>query len=160
MSLFEQFCVWCQNLAFSQAMRDSVWKFAMAQALHLCAMSVLIGALLIVDLRMLNRGLKQQPVGQIARSAQPWLVGSFLAMIVTGGMQFVTNAHSRYYSSPIFRWKMGLLVVALIFTFTLRRWVALGDQSRVSPTLVTLVALASIVLWTSVAIGGRAIGFF
>lgn len=160
MPVIEQFSLWCENLAFSEGMRQSVWKFAVIQALHLCALSVMIGALLIVDLRVLGRGLKQQPVAKVARDAQPWLIGGFFGMLATGLAQFVTNAHSRYYPSPIFWWKMGLLLTALIFTCTLRRKVAFADEARVSPLLAKLVGFGSIVLWTSVAIGGRAIGFF
>lgn len=154
------FSRWCEDLAISGTIRNSVWMFAVVQAIHLCVLAVLAGATLIVDLRLLGRGLKDQPVAQVARDAQPWLVWGFFGMVLTGVPQYITNAFSRYYASPIFWWKMGILVLAVIFTFTVRRKVALADEARVGPVWGKVVGLVSILLWASVTIGGRAIGFF
>lgn len=151
---------WCESLAVSDTIRNSLWMFAVVQSIHLCVLAVLAGAILIVDLRLLGRGLKQQPVAQVARDAQPWLVWSLFGMLVTGLPQFISNALSRYYTSPIFWWKMGILLLAIIFTFTVRRKVTLADEARVGPVWGKVVALVSILLWTSVTVGGRAIGFF
>lgn len=154
------FSRWCESLAVSDTIRNSVWMFAVVQSIHLCVLAVLAGAILIVDLRLLGRGLKDQPVAHVAKDAQPWLVWGLFGMVVTGVPQYLTNAFSRYYSSPIFWWKMGILVLAIIFTFTVRRKVALADEARVGPVWGKVVALVSILLWASVIVGGRAIGYF
>ena len=113
----------------SQAYRESLWLFAVTQALHLVAVSTFVGAILIVDLRLLGWG----PVGQsragIARSAQRILLWAGLAVLATGIPQFTANA-LRYYASPVFAIKMGLLAAALVFTVTLRRRVAAADGDR------------------------------
>jgi hypothetical protein len=46
-----------------------------------------------------------------------------------------------------------------VFTFTVRRKVALADESRVRPIWSKLVAVVSVALWSGVGIGGRWIGF-
>ena len=52
---------------------------------------------------------------------------------------------------------MYVLLAAIIFTFTVRRGVTRADEARVPPVLRKVVALVSIVLWMSVAAGGRLI---
>jgi hypothetical protein len=149
---------WCDGLAMSVAYRESLWLFPVTQALHLVAVALFAGAILVVDMRLLG-ALAREPRAKIARNAQPWLVGSFGAILATGIPQFTANA-MRYYGNAIFWWKMELVLVAVIFTLTLRRRVAFADEERIGPGWARAVGLASLVLWAGVTIGGRAIGFY
>jgi len=80
-------------------------------------------------------------------------------MVLTGVPQFISLA-TKEYDSPYFRWKMLMLLIALIFTFTIRKRVAYAPEGRFGGAISKAVALVSIGLWTSVAINGRLIGFF
>src|SRR6185503_13506475 len=119
------FFQWCQGLAMSQAFRESTWLFAVTQALHLVAITAFMGAILIGDLRMLGWGPVQQSRADIARTAHRILLWAGLAVLATGVPQFTTNAMS-YSRSSMFAYKMYLLAATLIFTVTVRRWVALS----------------------------------
>ena len=55
--------------------------------------------------------------------------------------------------------KMTALLLALVFTFTVHRWVAMADETRMSPRLSKLVAWVSLSLWACVGISGHLIGF-
>ena len=55
---------------------------------------------------------------------------------------------------------MALLLVALIYTFTLRRSVTLAEETRVAPAARRAVGLISMALWTAVLIHARLIGLF
>ena len=155
----EQIFVDIASWPVSRAINESSWMFALIQAFHLVALGFLVGALAMVDLRLLGTGLSTQPVARVARQARPWLIGSLVAMVATGFPQFISLATKEYFS-PYFRWKMLLLLLALIFTFTVRRSVAYAPDGRFGGGVSRLVALVSIGLWTSVAINGRLIGFF
>lgn len=72
---------------------------------HLLAMVVFAGALLIVDRRLLGGVLKRHPVAPIARDAPPWLIRGFLALVVTGIPATIATALGQYYN-PVFRFKM------------------------------------------------------
>ena len=148
---------WFQTLAFSHAFRESVWMFAVIEAVHMLAVAVFVGAFLIVDLRLLGLGLKQRPTAQVARDAQPWMIGSLFALLVTGLPMIMGNGE-KYYYSGMFWDKMSVLLLAVIFTFTLRRKVALADEARLGPFWAKAVGLVSIALWGFVAAGGRLIG--
>jgi hypothetical protein len=143
----------------SRAINESSWIFPLVQAFHLVALGFLAGSILMVDLRLLGKGFSQQPVAKVARDARPWLLGSLVAMVLTGVPQMISLA-TKEYESPYFRWKMLFLLTALIWTFTVRRGVAYSPEGRFGGGVTKLVGLVSIGLWTSVAINGRLIGFF
>ena len=56
--------------------------------------------------------------------------------------------------------KMWSLLLAMIFTFTVRRRVAMADANSVKPVWAKLVALILALLWSGVGLGGRGIGFY
>lgn len=153
------FLEWCEGLAMSQAYRESLWLFTVTQSLHLVAVTTFIGAILIVDLRLLAWGLVRQPRAAIARSAQRILLWAGLAVLVTGVPQFTTNALT-YSRSPMFIFKMCLLAATLVFTATLRRRVAFADEGHLPAWVPRTVGAVSFALWMSVAISGRLITFY
>jgi hypothetical protein len=152
------FFEWCETVWLGRVVVESLWLFPVIEAVHLLALSVLGGAVLIVDLRMLGFGLTNRAVAQIARSAKPWLIGAIVGLIATGVPLFLSEALKCYYNTS-FWVKMTTLVVALIFTFAIRNRVALSEPVRNTARLQMLVGALSIALWVTVAAAGRWIGF-
>ena len=155
----EQIFVDIASWPVSRAINESSWIFATVQAFHLVALGFLAGSVLLVDLRLLGSGFSSQPLARVARDARPWLIGSLVAMVLTGLPQFMSLA-TKEYESVYFRWKMLFLLVALVFTFTLKQHVVYAPEGRFGGMVGKLVALISMGLWTMVAINGRLIGFF
>jgi hypothetical protein len=156
MSLLSYF-QWCEQSALGEAIRNSLWLFPFIEAFHLVGLGVTAGAVLIVDLRLLGFGLREQPVSQLAKDANPWLLGSLTMMFASGIPLFVSEATKCYYSFA-FWVKMTSLLLVLIFTFTVRRRVIMADAPE---TLLRgkITALISLGLWFGVGWGGRWIGF-
>ena len=152
------FFEWCEKTAVGNAIRSSLWLFPVIESFHLLALALIGGAVLVVDLRLLGFGLRRQPVAQLARDAQPWLVGGLVVMVASGILMFTSEAIKCYYSAA-FRTKMTFLLPAIVFTFTVRRKVAAADETRVRPLWGKLVALVSVTLWSVVGAAGRWIGF-
>lgn len=152
------FFTWCEQTAVGEAIRSSLWLFPAIESIHLLALVLIAGAVLVVDMRLFGLGLRRQPVAQLARDAQPWLIGSLMVMVATGILLFLSEAIKCYYSTA-FSVKMTSLLLAIIFTFTVHRQVALADEIRVGPLWSKLVAVVSVTLWSLVGIGGRWIGF-
>ena len=149
---------WMNNLQVSAAIRESIWMSPLVNVAHLVALVMLIGALLIVDLKLLGSD-EGTSLDKIARDAEPWFIRAFVLMFLTGVPQLISNALREYYS-PFFWTKMSMLALALIFTFTIRRRVVLSPDGAVSMGVRKLVGAASIVLWSGVAIPARLIGLF
>ena len=148
---------WFDGLRVGDWISTSSYAAPLINVGHIIALVMLFGSLLIVDLRLLGRGMTQQPVAKVARAARPWLIGALICMLLTGIPQVLSIPIREYYS-PFFWLKMRLLLVALIFTFTLRHKVTMADEARVGPVWGKVVGLTSIALWTWVAAEGRLIG--
>jgi hypothetical protein len=140
------------------AMRSSSWIFPIIASLHLMGLALLGGAVLIVDLRLLGFGLRSQPLAQIACDAERWLLVSLAVLLPTGILQFMCFAATKYYYLTAFWVKIAALLLALLFTFAVRRRVARADETRTNPVWNKLVAVVSLSLWSTVAIAGRLIG--
>jgi len=149
---------WVETTTMGQAIAMSPWAFAVIESMHLLALGVIGGAVLMLDLRLLGLGLRDQPVERVARDAHPWLVSSLIVMLVTGVLLFSSEPIKCYYSIP-FWVKMWSLLFAMIFAFTVRRQVALAGEGRVKPVWLKVVAIVSLTLWFGVGAGGRWIGF-
>ena len=122
--------------------------------IHLLSMVFLMGALLIVDLRLLGLGIRQTPVRQVARDAQPWLLLGLAGVIITGIPQLAERATDQYVNST-FWVKMYLLLFGLIWVFTISRRVTQADE--VHGTLPKVVALVSMFSFFGVAALARLI---
>ena len=152
------FFQWCEQSGIGDAIRRSTWLFPLIEAIHLLGLGVIGGAVLVVDMRLLGLGLRRQSTAQLAREAQPWLIGSLLLMFVTGGLLFLSEAIKCYYHAA-FWFKMASLFLAVLFTFTIQRKVVMAGETRFRPVWGKVVAVVSVILWSGVGFGGRWIGF-
>jgi len=149
---------WFETSAVGELIKNSSWAFAVIESVHLLALAVIGGAVLMLDLRLLGFGLKRQSIPEVAHEAWPWLVASLVVMLVTGFALFVSEATKCYYSTP-FWVKMTSLALAIAFTFTVQRKATMTEEGRVRPAAMKLIALVSLTLWFGVGAGGRWIGF-
>ena len=155
LSLFQ----WIEQTRLGTSVNESLYAFALIESVHLLALAMLGGAVLIVDMRLLGIGLKRLPVAQVAKTAQPWMIIGLIAIIATGFPLFASLAAGKYYGNDAFWWKMYFLAAATLYTFTIRQRVAMGDEGRAGSSFGKVVALVSLFLWSGVGVMGRAIGF-
>jgi hypothetical protein len=138
-------------------MQTSKWGFAVVETVHLLALAILGGAVLIVDLRLLGLILRLESAKIIGRDLSRLLLGSLVVMVLSG-VTMLSEESLKCYHSPAFRWKMALLVMAVLFYFTLHRR-ALLHTDKGSPNLWSRsAAVVSLTLWLGVGVAGRAIG--
>lgn len=151
------FFQWMENLSISNTIRQNTYASAVFNLAHLLALVVFIGSVLVVDLRLLGSGMKDRALAEVARDTWPWMKWSFVGLFITGIPQLTTYAMKQYYS-PFFWFKMEVLIVAVIFTLTLRHRVTQADPGRVAPFWGKVVGLVSIALWLAVIVPARYIG--
>jgi len=152
------FFTWCENTPLGEAIRDSRWLFPVIESVHLLGLAVIGGAVLVVNLRLAGFGIQRQPAAQLWRDTRPWLVGSLSVMLISGMLLFTSEATKLYYHEA-FWVKMISLLLATLFTFTVMRKVALADPGRVRPLWSRVAAAISMLLWSTVGVCGRWIGF-
>jgi len=155
MTLYDVFQA-IEKTPLGATLRESLWLFPVIEAVHLLALAIFGGALLILDLRLLGLGLNTFTTSSIERSARPWQIGSVVTLIVTGVLLGVSEA-VKLYDKYAFWVKMTALLAALLFTFLVRNRFAVRDPK--DGLAMKAVAIASLVVWFTVAAAGRWIGY-
>jgi hypothetical protein len=145
--------------AFGQWIGQSTERIAWLFVMHLTGMTLLLGGTVVVSLRLLDIGLRSQPLQQLARDVAPWRTAGLVLSLVSGALIFTGGAAS-YYEGAWFRLKMTLLCAAIIFNFTLFRRVTQAAEARFSPWLNRVTGGLALLLWFGVGMAGRAIAFF
>jgi hypothetical protein len=149
------FFEWCEGTFLGSAVRESIYAFPVIEAVHLIALCVIGGAIIVVDLRMLGFGMRDQRISELAEHVRPWLVGGLAVMLSTGVLLFLGEAVKCFYNNA-FWVKMLTLPVALVFTFAVKGRLLDGLETG---TRSRLLGSASLVLWVVVAAAGRWIGY-
>ena len=149
---------WLEKFWLGQFVVGSNWLFPVIESVHLLALALLGGSILIVDMRLIGLGLSGRDVKEIARDARPFMNLALVMMISTGIPLFLSEPIKCYYS-PAFWVKMTTLAIAIVYTFTIRTRVTRAEPVRNTARLQMLVGALSIALWVTVAAAGRWIGF-
>lgn len=161
MSIVLAFANWLKGTSLSWFVSSLPWTWAVCETLHFLGMSLLIGAIGVLDARMLGM-FKQMPVGALERLV-PWGIAGFAINLITGFL-FFAGAPYQYIDNPAFWYKMLFIVLAGVnvglFYFTgLSRRVDRVGAGEDAPWAAKLVAASSLFLWFGVLFWGRMLPF-
>ena len=139
----------------------SAWGWPIAEIVHFVGLSLLLGTVGLLDLRMLGffRGLSLPALHRLV----PFGVLGFV-MNAASGTVFVASSPDQYLYNPAFQIKMALIALAGVnmaafYTFAARRLKALGPEDA-APLVVRLFAGTSLTCWILVIATGRVITAF
>ena len=141
-------------------MRDIFWMWPFMENWHFLGLSILFGALLAIDLRVLGfaKSIPMKPVMWLIPLA---LVGFAINLIT--GIFFFCGDPFRYYYNTAFQWKMAMIVLAginaLWFWFgehTKLAKLAVGEEAEIPAKMIAFISLA---LWIGVIVMGRLIPY-
>jgi hypothetical protein len=148
--------------AISDWLRSSLKALPIIEAIHVMAVATVFGTILLVDLRLLGIRDTERPFSRVFRELVRWTWLGFAAAVVTGVLLFLPNAPT-YVVNTAFQLKFAALACAginmAVFEFTLLKKLAKWDTAIPVPNGARIAGLASIVIWTSVIVFGRWIGF-
>jgi len=140
--------------------RDTSWAFPALQSAHFIGMTLLIGVVGLIDLRVLGlaKGLPLRPLHRFL----PLAFAGFGLNLLTGIFFFCHDPYV-YAFNPSFRLKMLFILLAGLnalwfqvgFFLDLEKW---GPNIEASRT-AKIVSALSILLWIAVITGGRFIAF-
>lgn len=146
-----------EQLAFVRGLKASFVAYPIVNALHIMSIGALLTSVMLMDLRIFGafRSLPQAAfVALLRRTA----LGAFAGALVTGALLFSVRARE-YAAMPVFLAKMTLILLAgANFLVFMRLCRARGDEEPAGAA-ITILAVLSLVLWTSVLFAGRFIGF-
>jgi len=151
---------WVEHSALAVAIAQSSWVFPAIETTHVIVLTLTVGTILIVDLRLLGLASVRESYTAVQRHVLPWTWAAFAAAVVSGSLLFITQA-TEYAANAAFRAKFVLLALAgvnmLVFELVLARGAA--TWGRAAPWPGKVAALLSIMLWASIVFFGRRVGF-
>ena len=132
--------------------------FALVQTVHLAAMAILGGMLLVTDLRLLGVLLREVPADDIVEATRKW-IGYALAVMILSGVYMSFAVAVKLYFNYFFWSKMAALGIGCVFLYFIKLPLLSRGVDQLGTWTVRLVAMASLMVWFSVAASGRWIGF-
>jgi len=151
---------WMLSTSLSQWILNTAWAWPMFETFHFFGLCILLGALLIIDLRMMGlfRGMSVQATHQLL----PLVFVGFGINLLTG-IFFLFGDPNRYVINIGFQIKMVLVFLAglnavwfyLKINGPMHTW---GSHDDV-PTQAKIVGFLSLFLWFGVLLLGRLIPY-
>ncbi|MSR11315.1 MAG: hypothetical protein EXR84_05875 [Gammaproteobacteria bacterium] len=149
-----------ENWPLSWEIGGTAW-FPFLESIHVIAAAMVVGSILMVDLRLLGLAATRYPITTLSNELVPWSWGAFVIATITGLGMFITRAAS-HVVNPAFQWKIVLLVLAganmAYFHFRVYKHVAQWDTAVATPTQLKLIGSMSLFLWAGVMLAGRWVG--
>jgi hypothetical protein len=150
-----------EQLPFAQAIAESTWLFPFFETVHVLALTLVVGSVAMMDLRLLGIGSRDRSITELTRSVLPWTWAAFATAATCGLLLFSSKAATYYVNIP-FRIKIVCLLFAgvnmLVFHFVTARNVAAWDSGR-TPSAARVAGVVSLLLWVVIVATGRWIGF-
>lgn len=151
-----------EGSAIGEWMRGHLLAMPWVNAAHVLCISVVFGSILVVDLRLLGLFDRQRAVTRVAAEMLRLTWVAFAGAVVTGLLYFAANA-TTYWFNMAFRFKLLAILLAgvnmLVFQLITYRTVAAWDRNAPTPRAARIAGALSILLWTTVVVLGRVIGF-
>jgi hypothetical protein len=159
---FSAFLKSLEDSGLAVSLRSSLYYFPFLESVHVMALAVVFGTIVVVDLRALGIASRERPFSRISSELLRLTWGAFAVSVASGALMFITNARV-YAHNTSFRVKMVLLALAglnmAVFHLTAGRSLASWDRSATAPRAGRITAAASICLWLAIIAAGRVIGF-
>src|SRR5215468_7690816 len=85
--------------------------FTTIELIHVAAVSLVIGTIAIVDLRLIGLASTKRPFRELARATLPWTWVAFAIAAVSGSLLFISQA-TEYFGKTVFQVKLFILLLA------------------------------------------------
>lgn len=145
--------------AVARALVRSPTLYIFANAAHILSIGVLVGTILVLDLRILGL-LKALPLAPVARTLSR-LAGIGLGVTLLTGFLLFAVRPLDYLENTAFLAKLAIICLGFINVVAVHRSHAWGDVlDGAEPAAgLRLSAALSLVIWISAIVAGRWIGF-
>ncbi|UCV01664.1 DUF6644 family protein [Dechloromonas denitrificans] len=162
MSLILELAQALQSSAPGVALAESAYAFPLIEAIHLIGLSVSVGLIFLIDLRLVGVILKNVPIPDLLHQLRGLVIGGFVVIFISGFLLFWSEA-ATVIVSPAFPVKFLFIAIAgvnaLYFELRLARQPPVLENHAVLPANIRYAGLASLFSWGAVIIAGRLIPY-
>ena len=157
-----EFCKMLDKSAIGTAIRESSLLFPVIEGVHVLALALSVGLILITDLRLMGVVMRKRPVSEIWEQFFPWMMTGFAVMFTTGFLLFWSHAMAAY-NSVAFRVKLLLLILsavnAAVYHLTVYRKMDRWDTALIPPAGARLAGWVSLIFWAGIITMGRIMAY-
>ena len=157
----DHFCTWLATTSVSDTLQTVEWIVPAVQTVHILAVAAVVSSVLMIDLRLLGWGSRDQSIAAVAKRFLPFVWWPLPVLLLTGAV-LITAEPARALENPVFLLKMGLLTAAAAVTLAsqlpLRRDPTFWDASN-RRWIARTIALLSLPLWVGIVFAGRWIAY-
>ena len=152
-----------EQSSFGNGIASSDWMFPTFETIHVIAIVTVIGAIAMMDLRLVGLTSGNKSVAAMAHDTLPVTWTAFVIAAITGTLLFISKASS-YMVNPYFLTKMGLMALAGVNMAVFHRYLSKGMDSwgkpgGAVPLNAKLSGALSLLLWIVIPFCGRIVGF-
>jgi hypothetical protein len=151
--LGHDFGEWVEHFQGVVYLANTGWLYSGVSVVHYFTLFITVGTSVLMDLRVLGLAGTRRPVVKSAGQVYPWMWGAFWLAILSGALMAATDAGD-YLPDTVFRVKMTVILLALVFTFLLRRSIPKWIESPAVPGSAKAPALLSLVFWVGSILAG------
>ena len=152
---------WPISAAMRGELPGSEWLFPIIETLHVMALTIVVGSIAMVDLRLLGIASRDSAVSRLSAEVLPWTWTAWVVAAVFGTLMFMAKAGT-YAGNLQFLLKFACMGLAalnmLVFHFGVYREVMRWDEAE-PPTSAKMAGALSLLLWAGVVFFGRWVGF-
>lgn len=160
--MFEGLLRALEGLPIATTVREDENLFPWIECAHVLALTLVIGSIAVVDLRLIGLASRDRSVRQTTAAVLPVTWIAFAFAVLTGGLMFASNA-TAYAHNFYFQVKMALIATAGLnmaaYHLLLNKGSDAWHTSTATPVRARLVGALSLCLWIAIAAFGRWIGF-
>jgi len=157
------FALWLATTSPSVFIQEhNAWTIPAIQSVHIVGIALVMGSVLMIDLRILGLAWADQTLRQTTRRFGPWLTGSLWLLLATG-LLMVIGEPVRELVTFSFWLKMTLVaigaLVAVLFQRALRRHERQWEDTLVHRPSVKALAIVTFLVWACIIVLGRLIAY-
>jgi hypothetical protein len=142
----------------AKAIAESGWVFPTLECFHVVAITLVVGSILVVDLRLIGLASRHRPADVFTAQLTPITWVAFSIALLTGGLMFLAKPVA-YSQNLFFRGKLALLLLAAINMAVFHLMVERRGGATASRLAAKASGLASLIIWIAIIAMGRWIGF-
>ncbi|MGO4885512.1 MAG: DUF6644 family protein [Bryobacteraceae bacterium] len=151
---------WIESTDLSTAIREGALPYPIIGGVHLLAIALFGGMVLMSDFRLLGWAMRRTPVPEVLRQFKSWKRAGFV-LLAASGLLLAWAEPQKLYRSPAFWVKMALLALVGVHAFVFRDRVY-GSTARLDVAETVegkLAAAISLLLWAGLIVSGRLIAY-
>jgi hypothetical protein len=157
------FALWLATTSPSVFIQEhNAWTIPAIQSIHIAGIALVMGSVLMIDLRILGLTWTDQTLQQTTRRFGPWLTGSLWLLLATG-LLMIVGEPVRELVTVSFWLKMALVaagaLVAVTFQRALRRHERRWEDDLVHRASIKTLAVFTFLIWVCIIVLGRLIAY-